>query len=272
LNLNISNSEEFAKHLRGLSLKMVSRAGTSHIGGVLSMADIVAVLYFEILNLFPEEPKHPDRDRLILSKGHCCSGIYAALALRGFFPLDELDSFAEDLSPMMAHISNSVDGVEFSTGALGHGLPFGVGKAIFAKRHKLIWHTYVILSDGELDEGSNWEAIMFAAHHNLNNLTIIIDYNNLQSLDTIEKTLALEPIQEKFKSFGCNTIRLNGHDHQALMDTFHQDESNNKPKVIIADTIKGKGVSFMENQVLWHYKPPNEDELKLALDEVGFVE
>ncbi len=272
MNHNISSSEEFAKLVRGYSLKMVSRAKASHIGGVLSMADIVAVLYFEILNLFPEEPKHVNRDRLILSKGHCCSGIYAALALRGFFPLDQLDSFGENLSPMMAHISSSVHGVEFSTGALGHGLPFGVGKAIFAKRHKLSWHTYVILSDGELDEGSNWEAIMFAAHHNLNNITIIVDYNNSQSLDTVEETLALEPIEEKFKSFGCNTKRLNGHDHQTLVDSFNQNGDIDKPKVIIADTIKGKGVSFMENQVLWHYKPPNEAELKLALNEVGFLE
>ena len=272
MNHKISNSEEFAKLVRGYSLKMVSKANSSHIGGVLSMADIVAVLYFDILNLFPREPKNKNRDRLILSKGHCCSGIYAALALKGFFPVDELDSFGEDLSPMMAHISSSVDGVEFSTGALGHGLPFAVGKAIYAKRHDLSWHTYVILSDGELNEGSNWEAIMFAAHHKLNNMTIIVDYNNLQSLDTIEETLALEPVTEKFKSFGCNTIRVNGHNHQSLVESFNQNENSDKPKVIIADTIKGKGVSFMENQVLWHYKPPNEDELKQALEEVGFLE
>jgi transketolase len=251
LNKQPKNSEEFSILLRGLSLKMVKRAGSSHIGGILSMADIISVLYFETLNIFPEEPEHTNRDRLILSKGHCCAGIYAALAIKGFFEIKELDKYAENNSTMMAHISHKVPGVEFSTGSLGHGLPFGVGKALFAQKNQKDWHTYVVLSDGELDEGSNWEALLFASHHNLNSLTVVIDFNNLQSLDTIGNTLALEPLEDKFKAFGAHVIRLDGHNHDLLRSAFDK-KHKTKPKVIIADTVKGKGVSFMENKVLWH--------------------
>ena len=169
----------------------------------------------------------------------------------------------------MAHISHKVPGVEFSTGALGHGLPFGVGKALFSKMHKCDWKTFVMLSDGEMDEGSTWEALLFASHHKLENLTCIVDFNNLQSLDTIEKTLNLEPLDKKLESFGFDVILINGHDHNQILQAFNK-KSVGKPKIIIAKTVKGKGVDYMENEVLWHYKPPNDEELRNALKQIGY--
>ncbi len=260
---------EFSKKIRYLALHMVHRANASHIGGVLSIADILAVLYNEILSVKPNDPKWPDRDRFILSKGHCCTGVYAALALREFFPRQELEQYAQDSSRLMSHISNHVPGVEFSTGSLGHGLPFAVGKAIAAKKLKKTWRTFVLLSDGEMDEGSNWEAFMFAAHHKLNNLVAIIDYNKLQSLATVDKTLRIEPLADKLTAFGWRVIELNGHDHVSLVQALTENVSaDGRPLVIIAHTIKGKGVSFMENKVEWHYKSPNALQLEQAIAEI----
>lgn len=261
------SSKELSKKIRINSLKMVAKAKASHIGSALSIADIVAVLYSEILKVDSQKPEDISRDRLILSKGHACVAIYAALAEMGFFPKKDLETYGDNYSLLMNHISHKVPGVEFSTGALGHGLPFGVGKALFAKKKNLNWRVFVILSDGELDEGSNWEALIFAAHHQLDNLTIIVDYNKLQSLTSIENTLRLEPLVDKFKAFGAYVIDLNGHDRDALLQSFKMPVKN-QPKIIVAHTIKGKGVSFMENQVLWHYKSPNDEELKQALHEI----
>ena len=196
------NSRTLAVNIRALSLKMVTKAKASHIGSALSIADVVAVLYADALRVNPARPNDPERDRFILSKGHACVAIYAALAAKGFFPEDTLSSYGQDFSPLMNHISHKVPGVEFSTGALGHGLPFGVGKALYAKNTGKNWRTFVLLSDGEMDEGSNWEALMFAAHHRLDNLVAVIDYNKLQSLTTIAKTLALEPLADKLRAFG----------------------------------------------------------------------
>ncbi len=261
------SSIELSKKIRINALRMIAKAKASHIGSALSIADIVAVLYADILKVDPKNPKDINRDRLILSKGHACVSIYAALAEMEFFPKKDLQTYGENYSPLMNHISHKVSGVEFSTGSLGHGLPFGVGKALFAKQKKLDWHIFVILSDGELDEGSNWEALMFAAHHKLDNLTIIVDYNKLQSLTSIEETLGLEPLADKFKAFGSFVVNVNGHDHAELMDNFRLKVSD-QPKVIIAHTTKGKGVSFMENQVIWHYRSPNNQELNQALAEI----
>ncbi len=261
------SSKELSKNIRINALKMVARAKASHIGSALSIADIVSVLYADVLKVFPENPAAANRDRLILSKGHACVAVYAALAEMKFFPKKDLETYGEDYSPLMNHISHKVPGVEFSTGALGHGLPFGVGKALYAKNKDLGWRVFVILSDGELDEGSNWEALMFAAHHQLNNLTLIIDYNKLQSLTSIEKTLGLEPLVDKFRAFGAHVVELDGHDHFALSQEL-KTPGINQPKVIIAHTTKGKGVSFMENQVMWHYRSPNEEQLAKAIGEV----
>ena len=261
-------SKDFANKIRKHILNMVHNSGGSHIASALSIVDIISVLYNEILKIDNNNPKWESRDRFILSKGHACTPIYAALAELGFFSISDLELYGKNDSILMNHISHKVSGVEFSTGALGHGLPFGVGKAKAAKILKENWQTFVLLSDGELDEGSNWEAFMFASHHKLNNLTAIIDYNKLQSLDSVENTMGLEPLEQKFKSFGWDVFEIDGHEYSQISNALL--ESNNlNPKVIIAHTTKGKGVSFMENKVEWHYKTPNKIELELALSELN---
>lgn len=263
----MENSQILAKKIRISSLEMVSRANASHIGSAFSITEILSVLYTDIMKFDCNNPQLKDRDRLILSKGHACVALYAALAHSGFIDLDELQSFGQPGSRLMAHISHKVPGVEFSTGSLGHGLPFAVGKALSAKLQFAAWQTFVIVGDGELDEGSNWEAMMFAAHHKLNNLTVIIDGNNLQSLTTTTETLNLEPIKDKFLSFGADFIQVDGHDVQALKECLNRPRSN-RPLVIMAKTTKGKGVSFMENSVAWHYMTPKAEVLEQALNEV----
>jgi transketolase len=258
-----------AKAIRIHSLNMVHRANASHVGSALSIADIVAVLYGRVLNHLPENPLHEGRDRFILSKGHACVAVYAALATLGYFPLERLKAYAQDHSELMSHISHRVPGVEFSTGSLGHGLPFGVGKCLAAKMTKHLWRTFVILSDGELGEGSNWEALMFAAHHRLDRLVAIVDYNKLQSLTSVDKTLRLEPLADKLQAFGWAVREVDGHDHTALAELLDSAPwDSGKPSFLIAHTVKGKGVSFMENRVEWHYKAPNSEQLAQALSEV----
>jgi transketolase len=267
LNLDSIN---LAGRMRVQALHMVHRAKASHIGSALSICDIVAVLYAQILKLDPGYPAAKERDRFILSKGHACVAVYAALAEVGFFSIDDLLSYGHDHSVLMNHISHKVAGVEFSTGSLGHGLPFGAGKALTAKRLNHEWRTMVLLSDGELGEGSNWEAMMFAAHHQLDNLVAIVDYNKLQSLTTVDKTLRVEPLADKARAFGWAVREVDGHDHVALRDLLsHIPWEAGKPSFLIAHTTKGKGVSFMENSVDWHYKSPSADQLAKALGELS---
>lgn len=263
------NSRQLAKTIRGLALQMVTRAKASHIAGALSICDILAVLYSSVMRIYSDQPEMPGRDRFILSKGHSCVAVYAALAEKGFFPVSELETYGEDHSVLMNHISHKVPGVEFSTGALGHGLSFGAGKALAAKRLQADWRVFVLLSDGEMDEGSNWEALMFAAHHGLDNLAAIIDYNKLQSLNTIEKTLGLEPLAEKLRAFGWSVREVEGHDHDHLKPALESVPwQSGKPSILIAHTVKGKGVSFMENKVEWHYRSPSLEQLAQALAEL----
>jgi transketolase len=263
------NSQQLAKSIRRTALQMVHNANASHIGSCLSISDIVAVLYTDVLNVNPLEPKMPERDRFILSKGHAGVAVYAALAHKGFYDVDTLDDYGKDGSSLMAHISHKVPGVEFSTGSLGHGLPFGVGKAKSLRLLQSKARVVVLLSDGELDEGSNWEAMMFAAHHKLSNLIAIVDYNKLQSLTSVEKTLGLEPLRDKFVAFGWRCIEVDGHDHAALLQALlTQSANDDKPLMLLAHTTKGKGVSYMENQVAWHYKSPNAELLAKALAEL----
>jgi len=260
---------ELANQIRIHSLQMVYSAKASHIGSALSIADILGCLYGGVLNIDPQKPEWLERDRFILSKGHACVAVYASLALCGFIDLSILKYYGQDNSMLSNHVSHNVPGVEFSTGSLGHGLPFGVGKALFAKKTGKKWKTYVLMSDGEFGEGSNWEAMLFAAHHSLDNLIAIVDYNKLQSLNTVEKTLNIEPLYDKFSAFGFNVIEVDGHDNVALKNTFLSIPSDiNKPTIVIAHTIKGKGVSFMENKVEWHYKSPNQHELASAISEI----
>lgn len=266
----MNDSRNLARLIRADALAMVHHAKASHIGSALSIADIVAVLYSNALSKDPAAPRAAHRDRFILSKGHACVAVYAALAECGYFPKADLATYGKDHSFLMNHISHKVPGVEFSTGSLGHGLPFGVGKALAAKRRGMPWRTFVLLSDGELGEGSNWEALMFAAHHRLDNLVAIIDYNKLQSLTSVAQTLGIEPLMDKFRAFGCSSHEVDGHDHGALkaaLDTIPWEPG--KPSLLIAHTIKGKGVSFMENRVEWHYRSPSPEQLEIALAEIN---
>jgi transketolase len=263
-------TQTLANKIRQNALKMVHKAKASHIASALSITDILAVLYGEVMRFDPAVQDYALRDRFILSKGHACVAVYAALAEVGIIPQEQLKTYGDDFSWLMNHISHKVAGIEFSTGSLGHGLPFGVGKALAAKARGEKWRTYVLLSDGEMDEGSNWEALMFAAHHKLYNLTAIIDYNKLQSLDSIANTLELEPLVDKLKAFGCLVHEIDGHNHKLISETLSVD-SKEKISVIIAHTTKGKGVSFMENRVEWHYKNPNDEQLAMALAELEVV-
>lgn len=262
-----TTTSAMAVAIRKSALHMVHKAKASHIGSALSIADIMAVLYGKVMCHDPLNPQSQNRDRFILSKGHACVAVYAALAEVGYIRHEDLLTYGQDFSWLMNHISHKVPGVEFSTGALGHGLPFGVGKALTAQSRGKQWTTYVLLGDGEMDEGANWEALMFAAHHRLSNLVAIIDYNNLQSLTTVKETLSLEPLEDKLLAFGCEVSSIDGHDHDNLIEAISY-RSPHRPRAIIAKTIKGKGVSFMENQVDWHYRSPSEEELESALQEL----
>ena len=265
-----ASTEELARRIRCRALEMVTRARASHIGSALSISDIIAVLYGRTLCVDPTQPDNPERDRFILSKGHACVAVYAALAETGFIDPALLETYGGEGSTLMAHISHKVPGVEFSTGALGHGLPFGTGKALAAKRQSKDWRTIVLTSDGEWGEGSNWEAALFAAHHKLDNLLCIIDYNKLQSLTTVDDTLRLEPLHSKFDAFGWAVQEVDGHDHDALERALGAGSwPAGKPALLIANTVKGKGVSFMENQVEWHYRNPTPDLLAQALAEIA---
>jgi transketolase len=265
----MKDTRTLARDMRVHSLQMVYRARASHIGSALSICDIVSVLYGRILQVDPKQPNWDDRDRFILSKGHACVAVYAALAECGFIGREDLLSYGKDHSVLMNHISHKVAGVEFSTGSLGHGLPFGTGKALAARRSNKDWRTFVLLSDGELGEGSNWEAMMFAAHHQLENLVAIIDYNKLQSLMTVEKTLRLEPLVDKGRAFGWSVREVDGHDHGSLEDLLRSTPwEAGTPSLLIAHTTKGKGVSFMENSIDWHYKAPSSEQLAQALKEI----
>jgi len=259
-----------ANRIRKHAVKMTSLGGSSHIGSILSIADILAVLYGAILQYKTKEPKWTDRDRFILSKGHSGAGVYAALAESGFMPTEKLKTHYQDGSDLSGHVSHKgIPGVDLSTGSLGHGLPVASGMALSAKIDQKGHRVFVLMSDGECDEGSNWESILFAAHHKLDNLVAIIDRNQLQSIHSTEDTLALEPFADKWLAFGWDVVEVNGHDHQELLDVCtRKDESTRKPLCIIANTTKGKGVSFMENNVLWHYRSPQGDEYDAAISEL----
>lgn len=265
----VAATEALARRMRREALRMVHRARASHIGSALSICDIVAVLYGSVMRVRPEQPAWPHRDRFLLSKGHACVAVYAALAETGFIPHADLLRYGQDHAPLMNHISHHVPGVEFSTGSLGHGLPFGCGKALAARQRGQDWRTFVLLGDGELAEGSNWEAMLFAAHHGLDNLVAVVDLNGLQSLTTVERTLRLDPLADKLRAFGWSVREVDGHDHAALAEALGSAPwQAGRPSVLLARTVKGKGVSFMEHSVDWHYKSPDDAQLARALAEV----
>jgi transketolase len=264
---------ERANRIRRAALMMIHRAGLGHTGGDLSAADILATLYFAVLKLDPQQPKSPQRDRFIMSKGHCSGALYSTLAEAGFFPREELETYMQPLSRLNGHPNCvKIPGVETNTGPLGHGLPVAVGTAIASKLDGAGWGAFVLTGDGELQEGSNWEAAMAAAHYELDNLTVIVDRNRLQQGDGTENTMKLEPLADKWRAFGWAVADVDGHDYEVLLETFARlPLAPGRPTCIIAHTHKGQGVSFMQDQVGWHHRVPNAEELATALRELSEV-
>lgn len=267
-----ATSRELSYRIRRHGLDMTSRGGTAHIGSIFSMADILGVLYFDVLRHDPKNPKMPDRDRLILSKGHAGAGIYAALAECGYFPVEDLKLHCQNGSRFSGHVSHKgIPGVEISTGSLGQGMPMAMGMAMAAKLNRQQHRVYCIIGDGECDEGAVWESALIANQYKLDNFIVTIDFNKFQSLAPVEETIALEPLDQKWASFGWHVIRVDGHDHDALRrayDEARMAKGGGRPIVIIADTVKGKGVSFMENTVLWHYRTARGEEYDAAVKEL----
>jgi transketolase len=264
------SSAAFANRIRRRVLEMIYRAKSSHVGSVFSVVDVLAVLYDKILRVNPVRPDWPERDRFILSKGHACAGLYAALAERGFFPESWLEEFFADGGRLAGHATHwGVPGVEVSSGSLGHGLSLGCGMALAGKRDGLSYRVFVLLSDGECDEGSTWEAALFAPHHGLDNLVAIVDYNKIQSFGTVREVLNLDPFAAKWESFGWSVCEIDGHDHAQIEQALSAiPRSGGKPTCIVAHTVKGKGVSFMEDKVLWHYRCPDAEERRMAFAEL----
>lgn len=260
--------EQIAKNIRKSIVQMNARSFASHSGTALSTVDILTILYFKVMNIDPNNPTLKSRDKFILSKGHGSSALYATLAERGYFSKELLDGFYIDGGQLPGHLDkDAVPGVEVSSGSLGHGLSIGVGMAIANKIDKLNNQVYVMCGDGELNEGSIWEAIMFAPHKNLDNLTMIVDYNKLQGYGKTNEVINLEPLNEKLKTFNWEVIEIDGHNLQEIEKALIS--KSNKPKAIIAHTVKGKGVSYMENEFVWHYKSPNKEQLEQAIKELS---
>ena len=268
--LSIKELQEKAKQIRLGIIEAVYSNNSGHPGGSLSIADILAVLYFDEMNIDPENPKAENRDRLVLSKGHASPALYSALAYRGYFNVEELKTFRNINSILQGHPDlKKVPGVDMSTGSLGQGLSCANGMAISAKLDKKDYRVYCILGDGELEEGQIWEAAMASNKYKLDNLCVIIDNNNLQIDGTIKEVMSSYPIDEKFRSFGFEIIKIDGHDIEEIKKAFEVARNiKEKPTCIIAKTIKGKGVSFMENQASWHGKAPNEEQYKQAIKEI----
>ena len=301
----MNHYESDAREIRRLALIMAHHAKSSHSGGALSMADILAVLYGGKLRITPQTVDDPNRDRFLLSKGHCCASLYAALAVHGFLDKEELcNNYGQDGTVYFSHVSHKLNGVEMSSGSLGHGLPVACGIALNGKVKGLDYDTYVLTGDGELDEGSCWEAIMFAAQQHLSHLCLIVDYNKIQSLGNVADICDLSPLADKFRAFNWNVIEIDGHNYDEIAQAIDLFKSNGqssmvrspkgrllptgrkngqssmvngqwsmvnvpRPTAIIANTIKGKGVSYMEGELLWHYRNPNDEQLKQALEELA---
>lgn len=263
------NLTGLAKKIRAHALRMVHEAGASHIGSCLSIADILAVLYGRILRIDQSNLDWPDRDRFILSKGHAAAAAYAALAERDFIPVEWLKTYCQNGSELGGHLTYGVPGVEVSTGSLGHGLSIGCGMALAGKRERQSYRVFVLLSDGECDEGSTWEAALFAAHHHLDNLVAIVDYNKIQAYGRVSEVLDLEPLADKWKVFNWKVLEIDGHNCGQIEEVLMSVPwAPTRPSCVIAHTIKGKGVSFMEGQLAWHYKSPNTQQLSQALAEL----
>jgi transketolase len=269
-SLELDVLEEHSRRVRRHVVQMVHRAHSSHAGTSLSATDLLVTLYFRVLNVDPSNPVRDDRDRFILSKGHGAAALYAVLAERGFFPVERLDTFCLNGGQLHGHVdAHDAAGVELSTGSLGHGLPVGAGMALAARHDGAARRVFVLLSDGECDEGSVWEAALFAAHNRLNNLVAIVDYNRWQAFGRTAEVLDLEPFAAKWRAFGWAVEEVDGHRHADIAAACGRlPFSAGRPNLLLAHTVKGRGVSFMEDQLAWHYRSPNDEQLRLALSEL----
>ena len=270
LDLSLAELQRMAKQLRRHVITMIAKAGSGHPGGSLSAADIVTALYFKIMRHDPKNPQWPDRDRFILSKGHAAPVLYAALAECGYFPPEELSTLRKMDSRLQGHTDRTLTpGVEMSSGSLGQGLSFVIGIALAGKLDARDYQVYVLLGDGECDEGQIWEAAMAAAHYKIDNLTAIVDHNELQLDGRVRDIMSLEPLADKWRSFNWEVLDIDGHDINEILQAFKKaKQTRQRPTVIIAHTIKGKGVSFMENNVDFHGKAPTPQEAETALEEL----
>jgi transketolase len=266
----IQDLEERARIIRRHIVKIISDAGVGHPGGSLSAVDILTVLYFHVLRIDPDNPNWEDRDRFILSKGHASSALYSTLAEKGFFSIDLLSTFGRINSRLQVHPDmQKIPGIEASTGALGQGLSIGLGMALGARLDNKNLHVYVLLGDGEIQEGQVWEAAMSAAHYKVYNLTAILDYNRVQLMGPVSAIMEVAPVKEKWLAFGWNVIEIDGHDIKEIINSLHQARAfKGKPTIVIANTIKGRGCSFMEGKCEWHGKTPSKEELCRALSEL----
>lgn len=267
--MTINELETKAIEIKRLIVATITKAKGGHIGTSLSETDILTALYFHTLNITPANFRSPERDRFVLSKGHGSEGLYCTLAAKGIFPVSDLDKYLTHASELTIHPTRHINGVEMNTGALGHGFPNAVGMALAAKKSGAKYKTFVLTGDGELQEGSNWEAAMSAAHFKLGNLTLIVDNNKLQLGDKVEKTMGIEPLDKKLEAFGFEVHHVNGHSMKELTELFDSlDYGSDKPHAIVAHTIKGSGVSFMENIAEWHHRVPTPAEAEVALKEL----
>lgn len=269
-----SNLEVISKEIRRKIFKMIYKAGGGHVAPSLSIVDILTALYFGgVMKYNPKDPKMPHRDRFVLSKGHASAALFTVLAKAGYFEEDILNTYCKMGSILGGHPDmNKVPGVEASTGALGHGFPYALGIAMAGKLDKKGYRVYALLGDGECQEGSIWEAALFAAQQKLGNLTAIVDYNKLQAMDRLENIVGMEPLADKWKAFGWDVVEVDGHNVEELVDVLGKDmDLNAAPRVVIAHTLKGKGISFMEDIPIWHYRMPNEEEMKIVLKELDIT-
>lgn len=260
-------TQELAWKIRRHGIEMTHVSHGSHIGAILSVADIIAVLYNDIMHVNAQIPQDATRDRFILSKGHAGAAVYAALAEKGFFAIKELVTQGANGSRLSEHVSRHVPGVELSTGSLGHGLSVGCGMALAAKNDGKTYRVFIVMGDGECEEGAVWEAALFANHFKLSNLIVTIDHNHMQALDFCDKTMSLLPLADKWRAFGWNVVVVDGNNIAQLRETY-QKISTDKPTCVIAHTIKGKGISFMENNILWHYRDPQGKDYEQAVKEL----
>jgi transketolase len=260
--------ERLSVTIRRSVIEMIDKAQLGHVGGDLSVTDVLVACYWGALTVDPERPDWPERDRFVLSKGHCAAALYSTLAYCGFFPARELATFMAPLSPLNGHPNRvKVPGVETNTGPLGHGFPVATGCALGAQLDGASWRTVVVLGDGEMQEGSNWEAAMTAAHYGIASLTAIVDRNGLQQGARTAETKSLEPLGDKWRAFGWEVREVDGHDHRGLLEALAP-STTGRPVAVIAHTVKGKGVSFMEDRVEWHHKVPDREQVALALAEL----